>query len=75
MLYFIIIQMFNLEIIIWLNNIQNLSKIIKLNIKSIFVSMNCVDVFNPKVVQATMGSLSRVQVIKVDLENILRKIT
>ena len=43
-------------------------------VKSIYVSMECVDVFNPKVVQATMGSLSRVQIIKVDLKNILSKI-
>ena len=42
--------------------------------KSIFVSMDCVDVFNPKVVQATMGSLSRVKVLTVDLLALLKKI-
>tara|TARA_B100001250_G_scaffold411192_1_gene439294 strand:+ start:4437 stop:5171 length:735 start_codon:yes stop_codon:yes gene_type:complete len=56
----------------------NLGSIIRtadwFGVKSIFVSMECVDSFNPKVVQATMGSLSRVQIIQVDLEDVLRKI-
>jgi len=43
-------------------------------IDSIYLSKTCVDVFNPKVVQATMGSLSRVKVYVVDLETILKKI-
>ena len=38
------------------------------------MSENCVDIFNPKVVQATMGSLSRVEIHKVELEDVLKKI-
>jgi len=56
----------------------NLGSIIRtadwFGVNSIYVSMECVDVFNPKVVQATMGSLSRVRVIKVDLALMLNKI-
>jgi RNA methyltransferase, TrmH family len=36
-------------------------------IEQIICSKDCVDVFNPKVVQATMGSICRVQVIYEDL--------
>ncbi|HWZ35021.1 MAG TPA: RNA methyltransferase [Mucilaginibacter sp.] len=40
-------------------------------IENIICSDDCVEVYNPKVVQATMGSLSRVNVHYVDLEKIL----
>jgi TrmH family RNA methyltransferase len=40
-------------------------------IKNIICSEDCVDVYNPKVVQATMGSLSRVNVHYVDLPAVL----
>ncbi len=36
-------------------------------VKNIFCSNECVDVYNPKVVQASMGSLSRVNVIYTEL--------
>jgi len=36
-------------------------------VKNIFCSEDCVDIYNPKVVQATMGSLSRVSVVCIDL--------
>lgn len=36
-------------------------------IKNIYCSKNTVDAFNPKVVQATMGSLARVNIIYTDL--------
>ena len=69
------------EQIILLDSISdpgNLGSIIRtadwFGIKAIFVSMECVDVFNSKVVQATMGSLSRVQIIKGDLEVAVKKI-
>jgi TrmH family RNA methyltransferase len=39
----------------------------------IICSRECADVFNPKVVQATMGSISRVQVIYNDLLTLLQK--
>ena len=40
-------------------------------VKQIFLSQDCVDVFNPKVVQATMGSLSRVHICKLFLKDFL----
>ncbi len=40
-------------------------------VKKIFLSQNCVDAFNPKVVQATMGSLSRVNICKLSLKDFL----
>ncbi|TSJ38636.1 RNA methyltransferase [Mucilaginibacter corticis] len=40
-------------------------------IENIICSEDCVEVYNPKVVQATMGSLSRINVHYVDLENVL----
>ena len=36
-------------------------------IKNIYCSKNCVDLFNPKVVQSSMGSISRVNVFYTDL--------
>jgi TrmH family RNA methyltransferase len=46
-------------------------------IKQIFCSDTCTDVFNPKVVQSTMGSLARVKLLTKDLSDIcsLLKIT
>ncbi len=41
------------------------------NIKKIICSKNSADVFNPKVVQATMGSLTRVEILYEDLETVL----
>lgn len=43
-------------------------------IKNIICSADTVDVYNPKVVQATMGSLSRINVYYTDLEPFLTKI-
>ncbi len=42
-------------------------------IENIFCSKNCVDVFNPKVIQATMGAIARVKVFYVDLADFLSK--
>jgi RNA methyltransferase, TrmH family len=36
-------------------------------IRKIFCSEDCVEVYNPKVVQASMGSLARIQVVYTDL--------
>lgn len=62
------------ELNIVLDNIQdpgNLGTIIRLadwyGIKNIFASIGTVDVYNHKVVQATMGAISRVKVHYVDL--------
>jgi TrmH family RNA methyltransferase len=55
----------------------NLGTIIRLcdwfGIETLFCSEETVDIFNPKVVQATMGSISRVNVVYGDLENFLVK--
>lgn len=40
---------------------------------TIFASKECVDVFNQKVIQATMGSLAHVKVIYADLEELIKK--
>lgn len=50
----------------------NLGTLIRLcdwfGIENMICSQECADVYNPKVVQATMGSLSRVNIIYTDLE-------
>ncbi|RWX03675.1 TrmH family RNA methyltransferase [Flavobacterium cerinum] len=55
----------------------NLGTIIRLcdwfGISHLVCSEQCVDVFNPKVVQATMGSITRVNVVYTDLEAYLDK--
>jgi len=55
----------------------NLGTIIRLcdwfGIEMLFCSEETVDIYNPKVVQATMGSISRVNVVYGDLENFLVK--
>ena len=43
-------------------------------IKTLFCSEESVDVYNPKVVQATMGSISRVNVVYGNLEQFLTDI-
>jgi len=42
-------------------------------IDNVFASQDCVEVFNPKVVQASMGSIFRVNVVLCDLEDICRR--
>ena len=43
-------------------------------VNNIYLSENSVDVYNPKVLQSTMGSLHRVNVIYTDLFNLLDKV-
>jgi TrmH family RNA methyltransferase len=43
--------------------------------KNIICSADCVEVFNPKTVQATMGSLARVNVYEADLPSLLSENT
>ena len=69
------------ELTLALDGIQdagNMGTIIRIadwfGINNIFASKNTVDVFNPKVVQATMGALSRVRVHYVDLPLELSKV-
>jgi len=56
----------------------NLGTIIRIadwfGIDKIFCSETCVDLYNPKVVQATMGSIARINVQYVILEKLLEKI-
>jgi len=61
-----------------LDNIQdpgNLGTIIRtadwFGIKNIFCSADTVDVYNPKVVQATMGAIFRVNIFYIDLKNFI----
>ncbi len=56
----------------------NLGTIIRLSewfgIKAIYCSADCVDVYNPKVVQATMGALFRVRVYYTNIAELLYKV-
>ena len=68
------------KISIMLDDIQdpgNLGTIIRnadwFNVENIICSFNCADCFNPKVVQSTMGSLSRVNIFYRDLSVFLQK--
>ena len=60
-----------------INDPGNLGTIIRLcdwfGVKQLLCSKNTVDCYNSKVVQSTMGSLSRVQINYVDLEEVLQK--
>jgi TrmH family RNA methyltransferase len=54
----------------------NMGTIIRLadwfGVKNIFCSMNCADAYNPKVVQASMGSITRVKIDYDDLRSLLK---
>jgi RNA methyltransferase, TrmH family len=43
-------------------------------IRNVVCSMDCVDLYNPKVIQATMGSFARVEVTYIDLTNWLKSL-
>ena len=65
-------------LILALDNIQdpgNLGTIVRLadwfNVKHIVCNSNTVDLYNPKCIQATMGSIARVQLHYVELETFL----
>ncbi len=57
----------------------NLGTIIRIadwfGIDTIYCSTDTADAWNPKVVQATMGSIARVNIIYTDLEELLKKTT
>ncbi len=66
------------ELCIGLDDIQdpgNLGTIIRLadwfGIENIFCSLNTVEVYNPKVIQATMGAIARVKIHYLALEQLL----
>lgn len=67
------------ELYLALDGIQdpgNLGTIIRIadwfGIRSIYCSQDTVDVWNPKVVQATMGSISRINVYYTDLKQLIQ---
>lgn len=67
------------EFYLLLDGIQdpgNLGTIIRtahwFGIKQIFASKNCVDVYNPKTVQSSMGSLGEVDIIYTDLPELVK---
>jgi len=69
------------ELVLMLDNIQdpgNLGTIIRtadwFGFKHIVCSLNTVDLFNPKTIQSTMGSITRVNVSYEHLEEILDKL-
>ncbi len=69
------------ELVLVLDDIRdpgNLGTIIRIadwfGIHHILCSQTCVDVFNPKVVQATMGSIARVHVCYSDLVPVLKEL-
>jgi TrmH family RNA methyltransferase len=61
------------------NDPGNLGTIIRtadwFGIKNIICSENCVDFYNPKVIQASMGSLFRVKVFYIDIQQYLKATT
>jgi TrmH family RNA methyltransferase len=71
---------FNKNLSLVLDGIQdpgNVGTIIRIadwfGIQNIFCSYDCADVFNPKTVQATMGSIARVKVIYKDIIEHIKK--
>lgn len=39
-------------------------------IRTVFTSLNSVDIYNPKVVQASMGSIFRIQIVPIDFQQL-----
>lgn len=72
---------FSHQLTLALDNIQdpgNLGTIIRIadwfGIRQIVCSLHCVDVFNPKVVQSTMGSFSRVKIYYAHIAQVLQNV-
>jgi RNA methyltransferase, TrmH family len=57
----------------------NMGTIVRLTdwfgLKNIICSLNCADIYNPKVIQASMGSIARVRVIYVKIDEWLTLLT
>jgi RNA methyltransferase, TrmH family len=74
-------ESFSNTITLMLDNIQdpgNLGTIIRtadwFGFDRVICSPDCVEAYNPKVVQATMGSLSRIKIVYADLVELLKEI-
>jgi TrmH family RNA methyltransferase len=75
-------QSFNNDLVLYLDGIQdpgNMGTILRIadwfGINYVFCSDSCVDIFNPKVIQATMGAFLRVKTKEIPLENIINETT
>lgn len=44
-------------------------------VKAVYMSPDCVDLFNPKVIRSTMGSIFRVPVFSAELTAVIRRLT
>ena len=73
-------QYFNKSLSLVLEGVQdpgNVGTIVRIadwfGIHNIFCSYDCADVFNPKTVQATMGSIARVKVTYTDIIALINK--
>jgi RNA methyltransferase, TrmH family len=69
------------DIILCLESIRdpgNMGTIIRIadwyGITNIICSIDCVDIYNPKVVQATMGSIARIKTYYVDLKSFINEL-
>ncbi len=67
------------DVFLYLDNIAdpgNMGTIIRMTewfgVKQIFCSDNCAEIFNPKVVQSTMGSLARINFYTISLANLCK---
>ena len=65
---------------LYLDGIQdpgNMGTIIRIadwfGIETVFCSWNCADLYNTKVLQATMGAFLRVKVVEIDFENLIAR--
>ncbi len=43
-------------------------------VRAVYMSEDCVDLYNPKVIRSTMGSIFRVITVRADLENIISQL-
>ncbi|MCO4291503.1 RNA methyltransferase [Solitalea sp. MAHUQ-68] len=66
---------------IMLDDVQdpgNMGTIIRIadwfGIKTLITSINSVEAYNPKVIQSTMGSIFRVNVLRVDIEEVIKQV-
>ena len=42
-------------------------------IETVYMSSDCVDVYNPKVIQSTMGSIFRIRIVRTDIADLCRQ--